>query len=109
MRRPEGWCRTAVQRILVRIGVSQDMAALLYDFRDAVAHFDKHPVTVSMTKGMAVPNQLRGKQRHAVHDDARSGADGRSRCPINVIRSAGILPTRGPESAARLWRIVPRG
>jgi glutamate decarboxylase len=41
----------AVQRILVRIGVSQDMAALLLDdFRDAVAHFDKHPVTVSMTK-----------------------------------------------------------
>jgi hypothetical protein len=41
----------AVHRILVRIGVSQDMAALLlYDFRDAVAHFDKHPVTVSMTK-----------------------------------------------------------
>jgi glutamate decarboxylase len=28
-----------------------DMAALLLDdFRDAVAHFTKHPVTVSMTK-----------------------------------------------------------
>ena len=41
----------AVQRILVRLGVSQDMAALLLDdFRDAVAHFRKHPVTVSMTK-----------------------------------------------------------
>ena len=41
----------AVQRILVRLGVSQDMAAsLLADFADAVAHFDKHPVTVSMTK-----------------------------------------------------------
>jgi glutamate decarboxylase len=41
----------AVQRILVRIGVSQDMAAtLLDDFRDAVAHFDKHPITVPMTK-----------------------------------------------------------
>ena len=41
----------AVQRILVRLGVSQDMAALLLDdFRDAVAHFSKHPVTVSMTK-----------------------------------------------------------
>ena len=40
----------AVQR-MVRIGVSQDMAALLLDdFRDAVAHFSKHPVTVSMTK-----------------------------------------------------------
>jgi glutamate decarboxylase len=41
----------AVQRILVRLGVNQDMAALLLDyFRDAVAHFDRHPVTVSMTK-----------------------------------------------------------
>ena len=40
-----------VPRILVRLGVSRDMAALLLDdFRDAVAHFTKHPVTVSMTK-----------------------------------------------------------
>src|SRR5438477_517253 len=40
-----------VQRILVRLGVSRDMAALLLDdMRDAVAHFDKHPVTVPMTK-----------------------------------------------------------
>ena len=40
-----------VQRILVRLGVSRDMASLLLDdFRDAVAHFTKHPVTVSMTK-----------------------------------------------------------
>ncbi|HEY8046214.1 MAG TPA: hypothetical protein VIF35_18250 [Streptosporangiaceae bacterium] len=35
----------------VRLGVSRDMASLLLDdFRDAVAHFRKHPVTVSMTK-----------------------------------------------------------
>ena len=48
---PERSSDIAVQRILVRLGVSQDMAALLLDdFRDAVAHFDKHPVTVSMTK-----------------------------------------------------------
>ena len=41
----------AVQRILVRQDVSRDLAnILLDDFRDAVAHFDKHPVTVSMTK-----------------------------------------------------------
>jgi len=41
----------AVQRILVRQGVSRDMASLLLgDFRDAIAHFSKHPVTVSMTK-----------------------------------------------------------
>ena len=41
----------AVQRILVRLGVSHDMASLLLDdFRDAVAHFGRHPVTASMTK-----------------------------------------------------------
>jgi glutamate decarboxylase len=41
----------AVQRILVRLGVSRDMASLLLDdFRNAVAHFAKHPVTVPMTK-----------------------------------------------------------
>jgi glutamate decarboxylase len=33
------------------LGVSRDMAALLLDdFRDAVAHFGKYPVTVPMTK-----------------------------------------------------------
>ena len=41
----------AVQRILVRLGVSRDMAALLLDdFRDAVAHSRRHAVAVSMTK-----------------------------------------------------------
>ncbi|HEX3959726.1 MAG TPA: glutamate decarboxylase [Trebonia sp.] len=41
----------AVQRILVRLGLSRDMATLLLgDFREAIAHFGKHPVTVSMTK-----------------------------------------------------------
>jgi glutamate decarboxylase len=41
----------AVQRILVRLGVSRDMATLLLDdFHDAIAHFGKHPVTVPMTK-----------------------------------------------------------
>ena len=41
----------AVQRILVRQDVSRDLAHLLLDdMRDAMAHFDKHPVTVSMTK-----------------------------------------------------------
>jgi len=41
----------AVQRILVRLGVSRDMASLLLDdFREAVAHFSRHPVNVSMTK-----------------------------------------------------------
>ena len=40
-----------VQRILVRQGVSRDMASLLLDdLREAIAHFDTHPVTVSMTK-----------------------------------------------------------
>ena len=41
----------AVQRILVRQGVSRDMAALLLaDFEIAIEHFTKHPVSVSMTK-----------------------------------------------------------
>jgi glutamate decarboxylase len=41
----------AVQRVLVRLGVSRDMASMLLDdFREAVAHFDKHPVTTPMTK-----------------------------------------------------------
>ena len=40
----------AVQRILVRQGVSRDLAAILLDdMRDAIEHFTKHPVTVSMT------------------------------------------------------------
>jgi glutamate decarboxylase len=39
-----------VQRILVRQGVSRDLAALLLDdMRDAVNHFTKHPVSVSMS------------------------------------------------------------
>lgn len=41
----------SVQRILVRQDVSRDMAdLLLHDIATAVAHFDRHPVTVSMTK-----------------------------------------------------------
>ncbi len=40
----------AIQRILVRQGVTRDLCSvLLDDMRDAVAHFDKHPVTVTMT------------------------------------------------------------
>ena len=41
----------AVQRILVRQGVDRDLASiLLEDFKDAVAHFDRHPVSVGMTE-----------------------------------------------------------
>jgi glutamate decarboxylase len=41
----------AVQRVLVRQDVSRDLSRLLLaDFADAVAHFDRHPVSVSMTK-----------------------------------------------------------
>jgi glutamate decarboxylase len=41
----------AVQRILVRLGVSRDLASLLLaDFKNAVAYFGKHPVTVPMSK-----------------------------------------------------------
>ncbi|HEX5016286.1 MAG TPA: glutamate decarboxylase [Actinomycetes bacterium] len=41
----------AVQRILVRHGFGRDLAELLMsDYRDALAHFDRHPVTRSMTE-----------------------------------------------------------
>jgi glutamate/tyrosine decarboxylase-like PLP-dependent enzyme len=41
----------AVQRVLVRLGFSRDMASLLLDdFRNAVAHFDKHPISVPLSK-----------------------------------------------------------
>ena len=42
---------TSVQRILVRQDVSRDLATLLLDdLRDSIKHFDRHPVTVPMTK-----------------------------------------------------------
>ena len=41
----------SVQRILVRQGVSRDLAGLLLeDMTQSISHFDRHPVTVSMTK-----------------------------------------------------------
>jgi glutamate decarboxylase len=41
----------AVQRVLVRQGVSRDLAAhLLEDLRAAVEHFDRHPMPVHMSK-----------------------------------------------------------
>ena len=41
----------AVQRILVRAGFSRDEASLLMDdYRDAIAHFDTHPVSVPMSE-----------------------------------------------------------
>jgi glutamate decarboxylase len=41
----------AVQRILVRQGVSRDLCGLLLDdLKLSIAHFDRHPVTVSMTR-----------------------------------------------------------
>lgn len=41
----------AVQRILVRQGVSRDLASLLVkDIEAAIAHFGRHPVSVSMTR-----------------------------------------------------------
>ncbi len=41
----------SVQRILVRQGVSRDLAGLLLeDMQTSIAHFDRHPVTVSMTR-----------------------------------------------------------
>lgn len=44
----------AVQRILVRQGFSRDEASLLMDdYRAAIAHFDRHPVTVSLDEDEA--------------------------------------------------------
>ncbi len=41
---PKNRQETAIQRILVRNGVSRDLASLLLDdMRDALAHLDKHP------------------------------------------------------------------
>jgi glutamate decarboxylase len=41
----------AVQRILVRHGFSRDLATLLMDdYRDALAHFDRHPVSSPLTE-----------------------------------------------------------
>jgi glutamate decarboxylase len=41
----------SIQRILVRQGVSRDLAGLLLeDIEHAIAHFDRHPVSVPMTK-----------------------------------------------------------
>ena len=44
----------AVQRILVKQGFSRDLADLLMDdYRDALAHFDRHPVTTPMSEAEA--------------------------------------------------------
>jgi glutamate decarboxylase len=41
----------AVQRIIVRQGLTQDLASLLIeDMRRAIAHFEKHPIKVPMTE-----------------------------------------------------------
>jgi glutamate decarboxylase len=41
----------AVQRILVRQGVTRDLCTLLIDdIAQSIAHFDRHPVSVAMTK-----------------------------------------------------------
>jgi len=44
----------AIQRILVRHGFSRDLASLLMDdYRDALAHFDRHPVTSPLSEAEA--------------------------------------------------------
>ena len=48
---PENLADVAVQRILVRQGLTRDLAELLVDdFRNAIAHFDRHPVHTPMTE-----------------------------------------------------------
>lgn len=40
-----------IMRVMIRQGVSRDMAALLVeDFKRAIAHFEQHPVSVPMTQ-----------------------------------------------------------
>jgi glutamate decarboxylase len=44
----------AVQRILVRQGVSRDLASILLDdFASSIEHFTKHPISVPLTAGEA--------------------------------------------------------
>jgi len=44
----------AIQRILVRHGFSRDLASLLMDdYRDALAHFDRRPVSSPLTEAEA--------------------------------------------------------
>jgi glutamate decarboxylase len=44
----------AVQRILVRHGFSRDLAELLMnDYREALSHFDRHPVSTPLTEAEA--------------------------------------------------------
>ena len=48
---PANVADVAVQRILVKQGLTQDLASLLIDdFRRAIAHFDRHPIKISMTE-----------------------------------------------------------
>jgi glutamate decarboxylase len=48
---PDNFGDVAVQRILVRQGVTTDLGScLLDDFRWAIRHFDRHPVHVPMTE-----------------------------------------------------------
>ncbi len=74
----------AVQRILVRQGVSRDLAGcLLNDFKDSIAHFGKHPAMVSDDQGrvgrlqppVAVSWQGRSRNRPA-RTSPRSAAVG---------------------------------
>ena len=61
LRTAAGWCPPtpcppnrqdlAIQRILVRQGFSRDLADLLLeDYREALAHFDRHPVSSPLSE-----------------------------------------------------------
>ncbi len=51
---PDNVTDIAVQRILVRQGVTTDLGSLLIaDFRRAIEHFDRHPVNVPMSEAEA--------------------------------------------------------
>ena len=73
----------SVQRILVRQGVSRDLAGLLLeDMKESIAHFDRHPVTVSDDQGgvrrlqpPVAASAGRGTRRH-VATSRRAGGGG---------------------------------
>ena len=97
-----------MQRILVRQGVSRDLVLLLLDdFRDAVAHFDKHPVTVPLelaeARAASATSEFRGHTPAPVTSHASPRArrtSTTSRAPMKTEQKATQIATRPAEYAA---------
>jgi hypothetical protein len=117
MRRPEGWCRTVVVAEAGWPSVKADgdhaIAGLrecrneledcVFADRDRTRPIAEYRFPQDGTLPRDAFQLVSDELMPAVVQMAGPGAR------QNAIRSAGILPTRGPESAAQLWRIVPRG